>query len=349
MITICKRFTIDGLVINLHDLTIPMAGPRDLHTAVVISTAVHVSQEQYGLSVQLTEITEDLADHELSRRVETPYFKKKLLEEFSYSYIVPVDIDNVVAQLARATAIASDKNKRMGRLYSQDSDTFAKMTLNDVWSVNIFTKGDKFNGVREADGLWGRFTCLGIDDGMFQLAHRTSLLGSVSTPFTHCGKVLVSKVDEVQHWLKAEFLERWGGLLSQTVKESIGFTFDGNLRAVQLKKPQRLHTEQYHVGKAIQIGALPSGFSSTMDLYSAHEHKLLKLSPGVEIQVLGTVSTITDTILLDTPTDAGTWLIIRSKADDGETFMFLVGARHTDEVYSEGIPVRELSTVLFTV
>jgi hypothetical protein len=38
-----------------------------------------------------------------------------------------------------------------------------------------------------------------------------------------------------------------------------------------------------------------------------------------------------------------------SKADDGEMFLFLIGARQTDHNYTTGIPVANMLDVLLTV
>jgi hypothetical protein len=385
MKTICNRFTVDGLLINVHDLNVPMSGLRDLYTAIIVTAdGGPEGRSDFGLSIQPTEVTEGLSNYDLQRRIATDYFRKMVLAELNGLDIQPSYLDGLLEQLSRTVASQSEGVKRLGRMYTQDSDMFAKINIDDIWSVNIFN--EVHSSIKFEDGLWGQFLCSAMPTAMFQLTHREYAYGT-RVPFKHNGMVDIKHKDEMQHWLKVEFLERWGRLLSQEVVDSIEFVFDGQCLAVPLheKRSERiLSPHEYHVGEEIQMDSQrmgrvdvtvtpgpkefltpsssehqisvsvnklnpPGGFSAEYEVGTSAERRMRKLRPGVEIQVYGAVSEITEIVPLDESTEAGTRILIMSIASDGETFLFLIGARGQDHVYATGIPVADITDILLTV
>jgi len=369
--TLISSELIDGIIVNTHDLQTPISRPADLHTVLVKGQALIKGENHdigkathYGMSTNLSEVTKELSKYDLQSRIRTTYFGRKLEAFLKESGIVGVDIESVIEQLSNTIVCTEDAGKKLGNIYSADSDAFAKIVINDIWSIRMWRKPEGWGSLNKELGFYGTFDMsvpgggCGTVDGSFQLVHRETVYGKSRMDFITSRSIDRSDYNLLQDWLAQEFIDRWAFLMPLEVQTALNFQFDESCFYSPSGISDQLQMAGVTVPAGSQLGKegagiiqrmLPGGLVAAFQTDTLIQRRLAKLRPGVEIQILGTVSTVIETIVLDTPTGAGTWLIIRSKADDGETFMFLVGARHSDDSYPTGIPVHELATVLFTV
>lgn len=346
--TLIATTVLDGIIVNSHNLWKPIAKSEDLHTVIVPGDIhPHHGVHHYGLTTGLTDVTSELSSFDLKSRINTTYFRRSLLSFLNEYNIETAGIDSIIAQISNIVVSAEEASKKLGTLFTHDSDTFAKLLINDVWSLRMWRSGEGFSGLNHGRGLYGTFDMTPPSgnhhavNGVFQLTHRDTVYGSSRFDFTSLGMIDPTGVQDLQDWLAQEFIDRWQFVMTPEMVDALHFCFDDKCQNKSKRTYMTLPSHQFHVGPEIQL--------DPVRIETVADRHLQQLQPGVEIQVHGTVSTIDEVVPLDEATEAGTRVLIMSKADDGETFLFLIGARQTDHNYTTGIPVANMLDVLLTV
>lgn len=349
---------IDGVEIIIHGKANVIESMKDLTIAPLFSTIGDERPDSIvnGISVNPTPATEELHPFDFQQRILTKYFIKTFTDWVGSDK----DIDLAIDQMTKNVQTKEVTDLAFGRLFGRNQKLFAKLDLNKMWTLtmhnpvkddptlNDFMDSLPKKGIR---GTW-TFKPKGEDvlqaylnpiSGVFHLGTKDYVLranaggrASFKSPtlVAHASKRSFS--DE----LSLEFEKRWGHVINGRME----FEFLSECIEPPLPNARQgatLSNEQYHVGEEIQL--------DPVRIETVADRRLQQLQPGVEIQVHGTVSTIDEVVPLDEATEAGTRVLIMSKADDGEMFLFLIGARQTDHNYTTGIPVANMLDVLLTV
>ena len=352
---------IDGLEVTVHGKNNVIETMRDLFVGALFKDCDESKPEFNGLSIETTEITHELSTYDIQQRIESAYFAKT----FAGMVGEGKDIACAVDQMSRNVQNKEFTDLAFGRLYAQTQHLFAKLDINKLWTLtmeNPLTETSLLESTSRLPqtGILGRWRLkfntgdalsahLFSIGGQFHLGAKDHVLNTISktriklrtpTQIAHASKHSFS--DE----LSKEFDKRWGHVIKGRVEFEF---FSGN---VQMPLPEdNMLTMMANSGKGQSLRPSDIVDQHRMSSLNVETVEWVNISDSRQapvnatINVYGTISTVKEVVVLDEATEAGTWMVIKSVADDGETFTFLVGAKHEDHYYKTGIYVTNLSDI----